>query len=106
MMDIDDRIDAMQRPRRLLMEQACAAVIALGYDPLNCLIEYRMGNNSIHETNVEVDRLIVAGTACFEVEVVRTPIVDLKFTVTTTPRFLAWPPPAPQVRASSAAGTT
>lgn len=100
----------LQVPRHAMMERAARHVMALGYEPSDCLLQLQRGTNRIDEPTVEVDRLCVLGEPCFEITVTRSPFVDFRCIVTTTPRLIAWPPAidnmtAPQDQRSSMSET-
>lgn len=103
-------IERIQAPRRQMMDDAARCVLALGYEPSECLLQMRRGTERIDEPSVEVDCLFVLGEPCFEVTVTRTPFVDWTCTYTTTPRLIAWPPArpptAPQVPRAPSGGET
>ena len=100
MSDLLCQIDHVMHPRRQLMEAAVRTVFMLGYDPDDCLIQNQLGIDRLDEPSIEVDRLIVCGQPCFEVEFKRSPIANFEITYTTTPRLIAWPS-ARQSRASA-----
>jgi hypothetical protein len=90
--DLVRQVDHATRPADTLMEQAVRMVFVLGYEPADCRIDTVRGHDRLDTTSREIRLLLVLGNPCFEVKVRRSPIVDLKFSVTVTPRLHAWPP--------------
>ena len=82
------------------MEQAARVVFVLGYEPSDCVLEHVRDSSKLDKPSVEIDRLVVAGKPCFEVEVRRTPMSACEITYTTTPRLIAWPAPRSDMGAS------
>lgn len=86
------QIAVAMAPRERMLDAAARCVMDLGYQPSDCLIQQLRGPSIVDLDTVEVDRLLVLGEPCFEVTVRRTPMKDWTFTITTTPRLIAWPP--------------
>jgi hypothetical protein len=86
------QIDHATRPASTLMEQAVRVVFVFGYQPADCCIETQGGLWTLADGSIETRRLVVRGSPCFEVRIHRSPMVDCKFTITVTPRLIAWPP--------------
>ncbi len=79
---------------RAPMEDACRAVMALGYTPADCLIEHHVGE--LHRSR---EVLVVRGVPAFEL-VIRQPVVRQEpdgytLTLSAEPRVLTWPEPLP-----------
>lgn len=102
-------IASITAPRTAMMEHAARLVMALGYEPHECLLRSVRGHGGMG-TDVEIDRLEVLGEPCFEVRVEMSPWVDHKRTYKTIPRVIAWPPfrstpSAPQVQRQTMVGS-
>lgn len=91
--ELSERVSEMLRPALEAMNNACAAVLALGYRPEQCEIVVERSSAG----NKEKRTLEVIGKPCFEVTIEAKPIgpPDWTFEVVITPRVIAWRLPAP-----------
>jgi hypothetical protein len=89
--EIMKSVSEQMAPRRNMMEEFARHVLALGYQPSECLLEYQQGTHSMDRPSVEYDRLYVLGELCFEIKVTRSPWVDFTSTLTTEPRVVKYP---------------
>lgn len=91
--DMMSAIDAAVRPGFHMMERACKHVLALGYEPSECLIQHhRPIATPVHGDSTERHVLVVLGDPCFEVAT-RREWRDMKLLMTHTPRLIKWPDP-------------
>jgi hypothetical protein len=86
-----------------LMESTVRVLLVMGVQPSDCLIEHFQDN-----LGRPIRRVLKAyGQPVMEVLTERTSTGPYSWTVTHTPRFIAWPTlTAPQVRADSMSGET
>jgi len=83
-----ERIAEMLRPGMEAIDTACSTVIALGYEPSECVIEIE------RDALIERRTLKVLGNPCFEVAMEAQPLTaghGLGLVIATTQRLIAWP---------------